>query len=168
MANTNYLLQRLYKHCCYKEVSVTTMVYPNWSISPRRRNISKAYSPLVEPKLFYFSIFKRKFQEGTRIIGNYRENWVGFRIFEMLWVLIWSGSRVKPKKSRVFFLLFKTSRMYNLQKRVNSPRWGPSDWVPQLIMFVTLVVDYVVTLVVVTLVGDKIVTLVVDFKKSKS
>ena len=38
----------------------------------------------------------------------------------------------------------------------------------QLIMFVTLVVDNVVTLVVVTLVGDKIVTLVVDFKKSKS
>ena len=37
-----------------------------------------------------------------------------------------------------------------------------------LILFVTLVVDHVVTLVVVTLVGDKIVTLVVDSKKSKS
>ena len=35
-------------------------------------------------------------------------------------------------------------------------------------MFVTLVVDNVVTLVVVTLVGDKIVTFVVESKKSKS
>ena len=35
-------------------------------------------------------------------------------------------------------------------------------------MFVTLVVDNVVTLVVVTLVGDKIVTVVVDSQNSKS
>ena len=36
-----------------------------------------------------------------------------------------------------------------------------------LIMFVTLVVGNVVTLVVVTLVGDKIVTVVVDSQNSK-
>ena len=35
-------------------------------------------------------------------------------------------------------------------------------------LFVTLVVDNVVTLVVVTLVGDKIVTVVVDSQNSKS
>ena len=35
-------------------------------------------------------------------------------------------------------------------------------------MFVTLVVDNVVTLVVVTLVGDKIVTVVVDSQNLKS
>ena len=37
-----------------------------------------------------------------------------------------------------------------------------------MIMFVTLVVDNVVTLVVVTLVGDKIVTVVVDSQNLKS
>ena len=37
-----------------------------------------------------------------------------------------------------------------------------------IIMFVTLVVDNVVTLVVVTLVGDKIVTVVVDYQNSKT
>ena len=37
-----------------------------------------------------------------------------------------------------------------------------------IIMFVTLVVDNVVTLVVVTLVGDKIVTVVVDSQNLKS
>ena len=37
-----------------------------------------------------------------------------------------------------------------------------------IIMFVTLVVDNVVTLVVVTLVGDKIVTVVVDSQNMKS
>ena len=59
---------------------------------------------------------------------------------------------------------------------VGHPLWLPNNLtLPfgdqiffSIIMFVTLVVDNVVTLVVVTLVGDKIVTVVVDSQISKS
>ena len=182
MANTNYWLLRLYKHCRYIEVEggVHHVMSTNRSNFPRRRISPPRLNPLRNQNFFisaasqYFQE-ERAFQEGTWII---RGNWVGFRIFEMLYVLyvlMWSGSRVKPRKSRGSFYFLKHQELYNLQDEENFPDRGLQVSLPgtrwsqiALIMFVTLVVDNVVTHVVVTLVGDKTVTVVVDSQNSKS